>query len=210
MLKKQWHRQDDAIPRLSYAEIYSMLLKKSSSIVKWILFISIGEICLWSSLAFLVPESSRKFTEEVGLDTFMLISNIIYYIVFIAFILIFYKNYKKISATDSVKELMNNILRTRRTVNYFIIYNLVSATMMLLSVNIFYYTHKELVFQLMVENYGTMAQMNQAEFFKTFFIIQAVFGLGMLVVIILFYRFVYGTLLRRLKRNHQELKEMEE
>lgn len=209
LLKSRWQNQDEQLPQLTYAEIYRMLLKKSSSIVKWILFISIGEIILWTSLALLVPESSQKFTNEMGLHELMFLSNILYYLVFIIFIFLFYRNYKRISATDSIKELMENIMRTRRTVKYFIIYNLVSAFVMLLGVNIFYYTNQDLVFNLMVKDYGVLSTMEKGQFFMTFFMIQFIIGLIVIVLILLFYRFVYGTLLRRLKRNYHELEKME-
>jgi hypothetical protein len=36
LLKKQWQSREQELPKLTYNDIYSMLLKKSSSIVKWI------------------------------------------------------------------------------------------------------------------------------------------------------------------------------
>src|SRR5690606_3816530 len=114
LLKSKWLSQDQKLPRLTFGEIYTMLLKKSSSIVKWIFFISIGEIILWTCLALLVPESSRKFTNDIGLQEIMIVVNILYYAVFIFFIILFYRNYAKISTTDSIKDLMGNIIRTRR------------------------------------------------------------------------------------------------
>ncbi len=209
LLKSRWHNQDQKLPQLTYEDIYKMLLKRSSSIVKWILFISIGEIILWTGLALLVPESSQKFTNEMGLHQVMLVSNILYYVVFFTFIILFYRNYKKISATDSIKVLMRNIIRTRKTVKYFIIYNLVSASIMLIGMNIFYYSNQNRIFQVMVKDYGVLATMDQDQFFTTFFLIQFIIGLGVIVLIFLFYRFVYGTLLRRLKRNYHELEKME-
>lgn len=209
LLKSRWHNQDQKLPQLTYEDIYKMLLKRSSSIVKWILFISIGEIILWTGLALLVPESSQKFTNEMGLHQVMLVSNILYYVVFFTFIILFYRNYKKISATDSIKVLMRNIIRTRKTVKYFIIYNLVSASIMLIGMNIFYYNNQDRIFQVMVKDYGVLATMDQDQFFTTFFLIQFIIGLGVIVLIFLFYRFVYGTLLRRLKRNYHELEKME-
>lgn len=209
LLKSRWHNQDQKLPQLTYEDIYKMLLKRSSSIVKWILFISIGEIILWTGLALLVPESSQKFTNEMGLHQVMLVSNILYYVVFFTFIILFYRNYKKISATDSIKVLMRNIIRTRKTVKYFIIYNLVSASIMLIGMNIFYYNNQDRIFQVMVKDYGVLATMDPDQFFTTFFLIQFIIGLGVIVLIFLFYRFVYGTLLRRLKRNYHELEKME-
>lgn len=43
LLKKDWQKRERMHPKLSYDEIYSMLWKKSSSIVKWIFIISVIE-----------------------------------------------------------------------------------------------------------------------------------------------------------------------
>ncbi len=209
LLKSKWHNQDQELPRLTYGEIYKMLLKKSSSIVKWILFISIGEIIFWTLLALLVPDSGKKFTNDLGLHQLMLTANILYYAVFIFFIILFYRNYKKISTTDSIKELMGNIIRTRKTVKYFIIYNIMGTSLMLLGINVFYYTNQDLVFNLMIKDYGVLATMDKEQFLTVFFWTQALIGIVVIGLIILFYRLVYGILLRRLKRNYQELEKIE-
>lgn len=47
LLKKDWQKDDNNYPKKSYNEIYKMILKKSSSIVKWIFIISILEFILW-------------------------------------------------------------------------------------------------------------------------------------------------------------------
>ena len=39
LLKKDWQKDDANYPKLTFDEIYKMLLKKSSSIVKWIFII---------------------------------------------------------------------------------------------------------------------------------------------------------------------------
>lgn len=209
LLKSRWRSQEQKLPRLTYDDIYKMLLKKSSSIVKWIFFISIGEMLLWTALAFLVPESSQRFTTDVGLNDIMVIANILFYLVFICFILLFYRNYRKISTTDTVKGLMENIIRTRRTVNYFIIYNLVSTGIMIIGVNIFYYNNQDLVFRLMVEDYGVLPTMDQSQFFTTFFLVQLILGAVVITLIFFFYKLVYGRLLKRLNKNYQELKKIE-
>ena len=209
LLKSQWHSRDKELPRLTYGEIYKMLLKKSSSIVKWILFISIGEIILWTSLAFLVPESSRKLINDIGLREIMTIINIVYYAIFIFFIILFYRNYRKISTTDSIKDLMGNIIRTRRTVKYFMLYNILGTFTLMLGMNIFYYVNQDLVFKFMVQEDGVLASMDQKQFMTMFFLVQFIVGIIIIGLIVLFYRLVYGTLLRRLKKNHQELEKIE-
>ena len=209
LLKRQWHRQESDLPHISYEDIYKMILKKSSSIVKWIFYISIGEIILWSCLAFLVSDSDHKFIKDIGLGNVMLVANIVYYIIIITFIILFYGNYKKISATDSVKDLMRNILRTRKTVKYFIFFNIAGAAVMILGINIFYYFNQDLMFQLMIENQDVSPTLNKEKFISMFFIIQLVLGVLIIGAIFLFYRLVYGILLRRLNKNYKELKNIE-
>lgn len=208
LLKKQWQSQEQELPHLSYSDIYKMLLKKSSSIVKWIFYISIAEIIFWTLLAFLVPESSTKFSDDIGLHNILLGVNIVNYLVFGFFIILFYRNYRKISTTDSIKELMGNILSTRKTVKYFVIYNITTSIILIVGINIFYYLNQDIVFRFMTEDYG-IANITQERFMKMFFAIQILFGIVMIGFVMLFYRLVYGILLRRLSKNYKELEKIE-
>ena len=52
ILKKDWKKNENSYTQITEKEIYGMLHKKSSSIVKWILVISILEIAFWSVLCF--------------------------------------------------------------------------------------------------------------------------------------------------------------
>lgn len=208
LLKKQWQSQEQVLPHLSYSDIYKMLLKKSSSIVKWIFYISIAEIIFWTLLAFLVPESSTKFSDDIGLHNILLGANVLNYMVFGFFIILFYRNYRKISTTDSIKELMGNILSTRKTVKYFVIYNITTSIILIVGINIFYYLNQDIVFKFMTEDYG-IANITQERFMKMFFAIQILFGIVMIGFVMLFYRIVYGILLRRLSKNYKELEKIE-
>ncbi|WP_026450161.1 hypothetical protein [Aequorivita capsosiphonis] len=208
LLKKQWQTQEQELPHLSYNDIYKMVLKKSSSIVKWIFYISIAEILFWTILAFFIPESSTRFTDDLGLHNTLLIANILNYLVFGFFIFIFYKNYLRISTTDSIKDLMKNILRTRKTVRYFVIYNVLTFIVLFTIVNIIYYLNQDEIFRYMTEDYGII-NISQEKFMNMFFLIQIVVGVVMAVLVLLFYRLVYGILLRRLYRNYKELKKIE-
>ncbi|MEM0517063.1 MULTISPECIES: hypothetical protein [Aequorivita] len=208
LLKKQWQSTEQELPKLTYKDIYSMLLKKSSSIVKWIFYISIAEIIFWTCLALLVPESSSKFTDDIGLHDVLIIVNIINYSVFVVFIFLFYRNYRKISTTDSVKDLMQNILRVRKTVKYFVVYNVTASIVLIIGINFYYYLNQDLVFRYMGEDFG-VAQISQEKFMSMFFAIQILFGIVMVVLVLLFYRIVYGILLRRLHKNYKELEKIE-
>ncbi|MAB37681.1 MAG: hypothetical protein CL528_11595 [Aequorivita sp.] len=208
LLKKQWQSSEQKLPKLTYDDIYKMLLKKSSSIVKWIFYISIAEILFWTLLSFMVPESSTKFSDDIGLHNILVGVNVLNYTVFGVFIILFYRNYRKISTTDSIKDLMKNILRTRKTVKYFVIYNVTASVLLIIGINFYYYFNQDIVFQFMTEDYG-ITNISQERFMKMFFVIQILFGIVMIGFILLFYRIVYGILLRRLYNNYKELKKIE-
>ena len=49
-LKKDWKRQEAELPKVSVESIYTMIHKRSSSLMKWILYVSIFEFVLWTIL----------------------------------------------------------------------------------------------------------------------------------------------------------------
>ncbi|MCB0372669.1 MAG: hypothetical protein KDD31_06665, partial [Muricauda sp.] len=65
LLKKDWQKREANLPKLSYDEIYKMIWKKSSSIVKWIFYISIIEFVFWAgiNLVFNDPESIQELKD---------------------------------------------------------------------------------------------------------------------------------------------------
>ncbi|MEP2937234.1 MAG: hypothetical protein ABJM06_02490 [Gilvibacter sp.] len=210
LLKKEWKDREQEFPVLSFDEIYKMLLKKSSSVVKWIFIISLIEIAFWIGLNFLVPESSKQINEQMGLNRSLLVINSIHYTIFAFFIFLFYKNHQAIQVTDSVKDLMKKILKTRRTVRYFVYYNIGAGIVSMIAVNIYYYQHKEKLFELMSESFtSTGAQVTLDQFTTMFFGAQIVVGILLIGFVALIYYLVYGLMLRRLKRNYVELKKME-
>jgi hypothetical protein len=208
VLKKEWQSREHEFPKLSYNEIYPMILKKSSSIVKWIVIISLCEILFWFLLSLLVPESSNEFYEEMGLKTAFKWINIFNYAVVIFFVFLFWKNWKKIKVTNSVKILMENILRTRKTVRYFVYYNIGMAVALLGGINVYYYFNQEKLQDLLKDQdiYGAIpaeAVVNK------FFLFNLLAGILLIGLLMLFYFLLYGLLLRRLKENYKELKKIE-
>ena len=123
LLKKDWQSNKPVYPELSYNDIYKMSHAKSSSIVKWIFYISIIELSLGIILTAVNPKIESPVEFPKWIDTFSYFTIPI----LLAFIYLFYKNYKAITTTDSVKSLLKNILRTRRTVKYYVLFNLILA-----------------------------------------------------------------------------------
>lgn len=209
ILKKQWQSAEQKFPRLTSKDIYPMLLRRSSSVVKWIFIISIAELAFWISLTFIVPESTRKINQALGLSSLYFYLGIAGHVVSLVFIFLFYLNYRRIQVTDNVKTLMHNILRTRRTVQYFVYYNIIGSTLLMLLTNLHYHNNRDSlykVFSTFDENY---AAIPKDQFLTVFFTAQLIAGLGIILILLLFYWLIYGLLLRRLKHNYRELKKIE-
>jgi len=205
LLKKDWKKNTN-FNQVTETEIYKMLHKKSSSIVKWILIISVLEVILWFgiSVVFNTDEylATLKFENLKAVFTGL---NYFNYGVILAFIFLFYRNYVNISTTASTKLLMNSILKTRKTVQYYVAYNL---TMMVFSLLFGFF----LAFNYNPQVEGLKAKLSDGNH-TLLSIFCVVFMIAFIAVFIgifwLFYRLLYGTLLRKLKGNYAELKKID-
>ncbi len=206
-LKKEWQSREQELPKISYNDIYKMLLKKSSSIVKWIFIISVAELLFWIGLYFIIPEDNMKLMHEMGIGNIMYYANIIHFIVFGIFIFLFYKNYQSIQVTDNTKMLMKNILNTRKTVRYFVFYNVGMFIVSSIVIDSFFYTNSNKLYNVM--DFASKG-VPQENFANVFIIAQILVGIVVIGLLILFYWLVYGILLKRLKSNYKELEKMED
>lgn len=207
LLKQNWKQREQDYPKLSYDQIYDMLFKKSTSIVKWIFIISVLELLFWVGLYFVSPKSSFEVIEKLGMKPFMLAFNVVHYMIVLVFIYYFYKNYISIKVTENTKSLMERILSTRRTVRYFVIYNVVAFALTLVVINYFYFTKSDILLEALQDTYGIVP--NGPEFLNVFLISQIVVGIVLILLLLVFYRVVYGILLGKLKKNYRELEKFE-
>ena len=206
LLKKAWKNDAHSYKEVSEQQIYAMIHKRSSSIVKWILMISIAELILWSGISFLfVDENYLKTLEMYHIDTLFKGLTIVNYAVIIAFIYLFYKNFKTISTTDTVKKLMSSIIKTRKTVQYYIWYNLSMFAIIFVVVVISQITYDPNLNSVIENNKDLDPQTFWIILGLTYFVLFAItFGLFWL-----FYRLIYGFLMRRLIKNYEELKKID-
>jgi hypothetical protein len=204
LLKKDWQKSGNAFEQLSENDIYRMLHRKSSSIVKWILVISILELALWTAVSFIgnTDDYLQKINrpEVVG---YLRALNFFHYAVIAVLIFLFYKNYVRITATASTRDLMKDIIRTRKTVQFYVWYNLAMMTLIFILGFFVHMTYNPEVSQLLERSTSNSSFM-------------AGIIIGMLVFIILFvglfwlfYRLIYGILLRKLLCNYKELKKID-
>jgi uncharacterized BrkB/YihY/UPF0761 family membrane protein len=206
LLKKAWQKDSHKYEQISETEIYTMLHKKSSSIVKWILIISIIEVLFWTGISvFFSIDDYLKSLHAEKLGIYFKIVNYINYAVVLWFIYCFYKNYIKISTTVSTKQLMHDILKARRTVQYYVYYNLGMALLTIVVSFIMQFTYNP---QMEILKYKIAHEQDHMILLKTS-------GLLLLVIAVfvfvfwLFYRLLYGILLRKLHANFKELKKID-
>ncbi|MFT4684298.1 MAG: Ca2+/Na+ antiporter [Flavobacteriales bacterium] len=204
-LKGAWKTQDYTKHKVSTNDIYKMLHSKSASYVKWIFYISIIEFSVIIVLNLLIEKDKYlDFYVQMGMKNMLLIVGIISYLIMIIFIYLFYKNYKKINVNTDAKTLMKSILNTRKTVKYYIYFNL---GFMALSSAMFI----DKIFSSSENTAAYKLQGRIPEEFpdSTLLIILIVFMLLFIGLILLIYRIIYGILLRRLKRNYKELEQLD-
>ncbi|MGB5237480.1 MAG: hypothetical protein WBM43_05835 [Flavobacteriaceae bacterium] len=210
LLKKDWQKKEGMMPKLSYDEIYSMIWKKSSSIVKWIFIISIIEFIL-PHLLYLLPSvrEDMGFYEQLGVKNLMIGISIFNYIVVFYFIFQFYKRYREISVLENARDLMRRIIRTRRTVKHYIIFALSLFLFSFLAIaSVIYFSDGEhLITVLNLDDEAKDLSPGRLKALISFVFI--IVGILFTALIGLIYFLIYGLLIRKLGRNYNELKRLE-
>ncbi len=208
ILKSKWQSQSSDYPVYSKEQIAGLLAKKSSSIVKWIFYIGIAEFVLLNLvtvLSIFEDERYNQTMETIG-KPFYYGSLLLSYAVILYFIYKFWCNYRDIRADQSVRKLMKNILKTRRTMKWYIWFNLCYIVVFgaITSVMLLFY---DPAFDDIIHS----EEFLQHKFrFMSGYIVFVIFLLGAICAVVYgIYSLIYGILLRRLRKNYDELKKME-
>ncbi|AUS06045.1 hypothetical protein [Pseudotamlana carrageenivorans] len=204
LLKKDWNKKSDST-KISAKEIYAMLHKKSSSIVKTLFYISLGELVFWILINVLPYFFSEAYNDQLDLvytnKTVLTLINVFSYSIILIFVYLLFKAHKNISVTDNAKKLMESILKTRKIIKYYVIYNLIVASVSMLI---------GLYFGIKFTP-GVSDKLTDASSTELFIIFGVCFLMTAIFVLCfwLFYKLLYGLLLKRLNRNYKELKKLE-
>lgn len=194
--KKAWGNQSEETNKVSKIDIYRMAHSKSSSIVKWIFIIGILEFIFLNSFYFIFDmEEAYEEYKKLGLYNFMIYSQFVLYPILLYFLIKFYLNYKSISVVDSTKTLMTKIIKTRKTVKYYVIFNLLYV----------------FIFGIIVAiaSLKTHPEFNSKQVLISI-IVTVIMLIIMLIILWCFYQLLYGILLRKLNKNYKELAKLEE
>jgi len=203
LLKNSWKKTQNNYPLYNYEELYKMIHKRSTSIVKWILIISIIELILITALDIFINKNPENDAILNKYHVYYIIKVLTYlhYFVILGFIYTFYINFKKINVADNLEKLMSDILFVKKITNYYIIYNLIvmAVTAVIYSIGAMMY---DPVINQMVTN-------------KNKLMLYIGFGLGLVFsfsVLIscfyLLYKLIYGRLIVKLTKNYEELKKL--
>ena len=204
--KKTWANQPEEVSQFSGIEIYKMAHSKSSSIVKWIFIIGILEFVFWTGLNLIIPDSFYKIYEDLKLMGLLNVFMVLHYIVIAIFLYIFYNNHQRVSLTDNTKKLMKNILRIRKTVKYYVFYNLATVFLISIIVNVILFSDSDKLMKTM--NPNNLA-MDMSQLMTVTIISQVIALIIILVLLWLFYKLVYGILLKKLNKNYKELAKLD-
>ncbi|APQ16335.1 hypothetical protein [Maribacter hydrothermalis] len=209
LLKKDWQKKEFNVPKLSYEDIHKMIWKKSSSIVRWILIISILEFLL-PQLLYLLPSmrEGMEIYKNIGVANYLFGLSILTYGVAIYFIFQFYRRFKEISVLDNSKNLMRKIIRTRRTVKHYVIFSLsmIMVTIIIMIIGVYL---NDNISQAFPELKDGLKNVSNEKLKVTVMLSIGIFGVILTVFMGGIYFLLYGLLLRKLKKNYSELKQLE-
>lgn len=211
--KKTWQDQE-VKPKYDTIEIESMLNKSSRNYVKYILWISLAEflVILCLNIYYLFwgndTESFMNIFEKLGIEKSMVIEanfehlyfglKIISLMLTAFFVILFYRNYIKIRIESNLKKLILQIIKFKKTVNFFIIANII--LMIFYGIVLTIFTFWALSKQHIHLNSSTLIG------FYTGIFVMIILSV---LLIWLYYRIVYGILLKKLAKNLEELKRIE-
>lgn len=208
-LKQQWQTQKISNP-YSHSEILNLLNKKSRNYVKYILWVSVIEflIILGSHLLVDKHHSFFKIMENLDItvtDTLVQQYNAIYITMQVVSLLVtgffifkFYFGYKGIKIEENLKQFILKIIYFRKTVNLFIFINIVLFIIYVITLVGF------------VIGYSSFQNIEIESARALRFIVALSIGIGLCITLaLIYYRIVYGILVKRLGKNLKQLQEMD-
>lgn len=212
--KKTWQEQD-VQPKYNSTEIEAMLNKSSRNYVKYILWISIAEFfvifCMNIYYSFLGDDTNSflsilgklgvKSTSslEAGFTHLYFGLKTISLILTAFFVVRFFLNYRRINIESNLKKLILQIIKFKKTVNLFILANI--FLLILFTVVLTVFTFSVLSQQNIHLNNPTLIG----------FLVGTILMTAISVVLIwIYYRIVYGIILKRLGKNLAELQKIDE
>ena len=199
-LKQHWNKDED-FPKVDKEGIRKMLHNSSSSIVKWIFYISILELLAGLALNFLLPNDTDINPDSDIVSTLENALSVVFYIVIAYFIYKFFNSYRSIKNTSNTKVLLRDIIETRKAVDQYIRFNI-------------YYiiTVSALVTVTMMITDGVFVKpWGEAAFYVVGISVFMIIAIAILLGLVKFYyKVVYRRLVNKLNKNYEQLVQLDE
>lgn len=211
--KKTWQEQP-VQQKYNDNEILQMLNKKSRNYVKYIFWISVFEFLFFTliGLFYIIQgKESNSFINiltklgvqrtselEDTFDNIYLVLKILSLAITAYFVLKFYQNYKVIKIEENLKKFILKIIKFKKTVNAFILINI---ALLITFTSIF------TIFVFYILNTQNVEITNSTLIgFIAGIIISTAFTV---IMVWLYYRIVYGIIIKKLDKNLTQLKEID-
>ncbi|MDO3426127.1 MULTISPECIES: beta-carotene 15,15'-monooxygenase [Chryseobacterium] len=211
--KKTWQEQP-VQEKYDYNEILQMLNKKSRNYVKYIFWISVFEFLFFTliGLFYIIQgKESNSFINiltklgvqrtselENTFDNIYLVLKVLSLTITAYFVFKFYQNYKVIKIEENLKKFILQIITFKKTVNAFILINI---ALLITFTSIF------TIFVFYILNTQNVEITNSTLIgFVAGIIISTVFTV---IMVWLYYRVVYGIIIKKLDKNLIQLKEID-
>lgn len=211
--KKTWQEQP-VQEKYDYNEILQMLNKKSRNYVKYIFWISVIEFLFFTliGLFYIIQgKESNSFINiltklgvqrtselENTFDNIYLVLKVLSLAITAYFVFKFYQNYKVIKIEENLKRFILKIIKFKKTVNAFILINI---ALLITFTSIF------TIFVFYILNTQNVEITNSTLIgFIAGIIISTTFTV---IMVWLYYRVVYGIIIKKLDKNLTQLKEID-
>lgn len=211
--KKSWQEQVPEVYQSS--EIEAMLNKKSRNYVKYILWISIAEFLFFAAINIYTvfgtqnDSSFMDLLQKLGVNVtnsieedfqhLYLLLKIFSLAITAFFVIMFYNNYKRIDVENNLKKFILQIIKFKKTVNLFILTNIIVLVV---------FTAVLTGFTMNVLKFQSISLNNSAVVGFTIGILVSL-SIGILLIL-LYYRIVYGIIMRRLDKKLKQLQQIEQ
>jgi len=211
LLKKDWKKNADSFAQISESEIYKMIHKKSSSIVKWIFLVSIIELGLGLLSGLILSftkydEKNVELIKHLNIYSYYIVTTVLFYLVVLYFIFRFYTMYRKIAVDDNTKKLISTILKTRKVVKQYIAFNLSFFAVFIIVFGGYFFHESYLESASKNGTVHPEMPLNIALIsFVVLILATAIFTFAFWLI----YKLIYGILLKRLQNNYEELKKID-
>lgn len=212
--KKTWQEQEIEPLYEKDEEIVNLLNKKSRNYVKYIFWISVAEFIFFlgfNLFAWIRHDNGEGYfgiIAQMGLKVNDQIKSNFYNIYFVfkslsliivlCYVWIFYRKYKRINVESDLKHFILQIVSFKKSVNRFILFNVLVLVFFLLLLSFFP------IFYIKDQHIEVSNSKYQG------FIIALFIGGGLgILLIILYYKLVYGIIMRKLSKNLDQLEEID-